>query len=102
MGKLKDLWNGQYRSIVRYSAVMIAAFLAYILVFSHNSVWRWARAGIELQSQKRQIERYQREIDEMDRQIQSLSTNKDSLEEFARENFSFAAPGDDVYLDQRD
>ena len=36
----------------------------------------------------------------MDRQIQMLSNDRDTLEEFARENFHFAAPGDDVYIDR--
>ena len=42
----------------------------------------------------------QKEIDAMDSQIRMLSNDRDSLEEFARENFSFAAPGDDVYIDE--
>ena len=42
--------------------------------------------------------RLQKEIEEMDSQIKGLSTNKDSLERYARENFGFAEPGDDVYI----
>ncbi len=34
----------------------------------------------------------------MDRQIHGLTHSKDSLERFARENFGFAEPGDDVYI----
>ena len=42
--------------------------------------------------------RLQAEIDEMDREIENLRTNRDSLESFARETYYFAAPGDDVYI----
>ena len=49
-------------------------------------------------SQKDEIERYQKEIDEMDARINMLQHNRDTLEEFAREQFYFAAPGDDVYI----
>jgi cell division protein FtsB len=34
----------------------------------------------------------------MDARIESLSSNKDSVEAFARERYHFAAPGDDVYI----
>ena len=36
----------------------------------------------------------------MDEQIRTLSTDRDTLEEYARENFHFAAPGDDVYVER--
>ena len=42
--------------------------------------------------------RLQREIEEMDREIQNLRNNPDTLETFARETYHFAAPGDDVYI----
>ena len=40
----------------------------------------------------------QAEIDEMDREIDNLRNNRDSLESFARETYHFAAPGDDIYI----
>jgi cell division protein FtsB len=36
----------------------------------------------------------------MDKAIKDLSCDRDSLEGFAREEFHFAAPGDDVYIDE--
>ena len=43
-------------------------------------------------------EKYNKEILEMDSQIHGLTSDKDSLERYARENFGFAEPGDDVYV----
>ena len=77
---------------------MTAAFLVLAGFILPNSLFRWASSGIELRRQRRQIESYQKEIDQMDKQIRKLSTNKDTLEQFARENYGFAAPGDDVYI----
>jgi hypothetical protein len=34
----------------------------------------------------------------MEEKVNGLTTSKDSLEEYARENFNFAEPGDDVYI----
>lgn len=100
MGKFKEIWNGEHRSFVRYASVVTVFFLVYVSFLGRDSLLRWVRAGFELRSQRRQIEHYQKEIDAMDAQIRMLSNDRDSLEEFARENFSFAAPGDDVYIDE--
>ena len=70
-----------------------------MLIFrSFVNIVRWVRAGAEIKRQNKQIEQYNKEIEEMDSQIKGLSTNKDSLERYARENFGFAEPGDDVYI----
>ena len=100
MGKLKDLWNGENRGFVRYAVIATAAVLVWILFLGDDNLVRWIRARIELRQQSRQIEWYKREIAGMDQQIQTLSTDRDTLEEYARENFHFAAPGDDVYIEK--
>ena len=38
------------------------------------------------------------EIDRMEHRIKMLTSDRDTLEEFAREEFYFAEPGDDVYI----
>ncbi len=80
MGKFKDIWdkdkdgsNAEKRSFVRYAIVAI-------------------------QQQERQIKEYEADIKDMEEKINGLTTSKDSLEEYARENFNFAEPGDDVYI----
>ena len=100
MGIWDKLKSKDHNYFYPYALVLTVLFLLYVCVFGRDSLWRWARAGMELRSQRRQIERYQQEIDAMDRQIRMLSDDRDSLEEFARENFGFAAPGDDVYIDE--
>ncbi len=98
LGKVKDIWNGRHKGFVRYATVITALALIYALFFSDDNLLRWCKAGIELRRQRRQIERYQEEIKSMDERIKTLSTDRDSLEQYARENFNFAEPGDDVYL----
>ncbi len=55
-------------------------------------------ALVEERNQEKEMARLQREIEEMDREIQNLRNNPDTLETFARETYHFAAPGDDVYI----
>ena len=59
---------------------------------------RWIQAGFMLKKQERQIELYEEKNAELDRRIRMMSTNRDTLETFAREEFYFSEPGDDVYI----
>ena len=105
MGKFRDIWNrdkdgrnSEKRSFIRYSIVATAVFIILVGFVNQNNIVRWIRAGAEIKRQDRQIEKYNREIGEMDAQIHGLTHSKDSLEQYARENFGFAEPGDDVYV----
>lgn len=105
MGKFKELWNiakndrnAERRSFVRYAVFAVFVFIIMVGFVNQNNIVRWIRAGIEIRSQEKRIERYSAEIKDMDRQIHGLTHSKDSLEQFARENFGFAEPGDDVYI----
>ena len=48
--------------------------------------------------QRRQIELYQKENAELDKKTRMMKDNRDTLERYAREQFYFAEPGDDVYI----
>lgn len=98
MGKIKDIWNGEHRSFVRYAVYATAVFIVLVGFVNQDNIVRWIKADVELKQQRRQIERYQKEIDEMDRKIQMISNDRDTLEQFAREHFGFAKDGDDVYI----
>ncbi len=94
-------WNSDHNSFSKYAVVATALFIVFTCFFSGNSVIDWVRAGMKIKYQEKQMEFYRKDIERMDKEIESLSQNKDSLEKFARENFHFAAPGDDVYIEER-
>ena len=105
MGKFRDIWdrdkdgrNAEKRSFIRYAIVATAVFIVMVGFVNQNNIVRWVKAGAEIKRQDKLIEKYNMEIGQMDSQIKGLSTNKDSLERYARENFGFAEPGDDVYI----
>lgn len=76
-----------------------SAFLLVVVCFLlHDNLFDWIHAGVVIRQQHRQIERYEAEIKDLDRQIESMSTDRDTLEKFARETFLFAEPGDDVFV----
>ena len=105
MGKFKDIWdstkdgnNAVRRSFLRYAIIITAIFLIFVGFVTNNNLVRWFKAGVEIRKQEKQMRILQSEIEEMDRQIHTLSSSRDSLERFARERFYFAEPGDDVYV----
>ena len=84
--------------LVKYIIWSTVAFLVIICFFRHDNLIRWIKAGFTIRQQEKQIEWYDKEIGELDKQIEAMSTNRDTLERYAREHFLFAEPGDDVYL----
>lgn len=106
MGKFKDIWNREkdgnnapQRSFLRFAIVITAIFVLFLFVKKDNLV-RWAQAGFTLGQQQRRIEQLKQDNDKLDEQMHMLSTSRDSLEKFAREEFGFAEPGDDVYIEE--
>ena len=85
------------QSFVRYAIVATVIFVVFLFVKRDNII-RWVQAGFTLRNQKRQIETLKQQNAELDRRIELLSSDRDSLETFAREEFFFSAPGDDVYI----
>ena len=97
-GKWAWLQRSEHNYLLPFVIVVTAVVALWLLFFAHNSVLNWVRASVEEKSQQKEMARLQGEIDQMDREIQSLRNNRDSLESFARETYHFAAPGDDVYI----
>ena len=96
--KSKDGSKKEQRGFLRFVIVTTAIFAA-VLVVKKDSVIRWIQAGFELRRQRKEIEYYEKEIKRLDSQIDGLSNNRDTLESYARREFHFAEPGDDVYLE---
>ena len=102
MEEKKDRWAWLKRSdhnyLVPFVIVSTTLVALWLLFFAHNSVISWIGATVEERNQEKEMARLQREIEEMDREIQNLRNNPDTLETFARETYHFAAPGEDVYI----
>lgn len=93
-----SLKQKEHNYLIPFVIVVTAVVALWLLFFAHNSVLSWIKASVEVNNQQKEMTRLQSEIDAMDARIEALSTNKDSVEAFARERYHFAAPGDDVYI----
>lgn len=98
MKNIKDIFKGSHRRFRVFFAITTAAFIFIWVVGPGNTVIHWIGAAVDIRNQERQIEQYKSDIEEMDERINLLCNDKDTLEKFAREQFHFAAPGEDVYV----
>lgn len=73
-------------------------FLVWICFIDTNNVGQLIRTRWTLRSQRRQIEFYNREITKMDRKLEQLQSQRDTLEKFAREEYYYQQDGEDVYV----
>ena len=106
MGKFKDIWDrdkdgnkAPQRSFLRF-AIVITAIIVLFLFIKKDNVVRWIQAGFTLRSQEKRIEAIKQDNDRLDEQIRIMSTSLDSLEKYAREEFGFAEPEEDVYIEE--
>lgn len=106
MGNKKNIWNRnedgnrkEQRSFLRY-AIVATAIMAVFLFVKKDNVIRWIQAGITLDRQQKKIEQLEQQNATLEQNITEMSTNRDTLEKYARETFGFAAPGEDVYIDE--
>ncbi|MBO4916277.1 MAG: septum formation initiator family protein [Bacteroidales bacterium] len=107
MGKFSKIWNRskdganhEERSFVRYAIVSTVIFLLFICVIKRDNLFRWIEAGLTIHRQEKQMEYYDADIARLKDELNSLTTDRDTLEKFAREKFLFAEPGEDVYVQE--
>ena len=98
MSRFSNIFQGEHRRFKIFMALSTAVFIFIWIVGPGNTWIHWAKAGIEIKRQEKQIRQYQQEIEMMDERVNMLKTDRDTLEKFAREHFQFAAPGEDVYV----
>ena len=96
--KIRNIFTGEHRRFAWFVVIATTVFIISWTVGSGNTIVHWIRTVQKIERQEEQMEFYRNEIEEMDRNIDELRNNKDTLEKFARERFKFAAPGEDVYI----
>lgn len=98
LGKFKDIFQDERKRFFWIVGICTVVFIFFKLIGPGGTITHWIKAKNEIARQEKQMEEYRRGIEAMDKDINELKTNKDSLEKFAREQFKFAAPDEDVYL----
>lgn len=73
-------------------------FLVWICFLDTNNVGQMICSRVTLRRQRQQIEFYEQEISKMNRKLEQLNSERDSLERFAREEYYYHQDGEDVYV----
>ena len=96
--KIKNLYTGERRKLVWFITAWLIYFSWTWLFGSGNTLFVWLDAKKEYREKTAQIKELDERIEEMDREMNHRESNPDTLEKFAREQYQFAAPGEDVYI----
>ena len=98
MGKIRDIFHGPRRKFAWFVVITTSVFIFLWIVGPGNTFVHWIKAGMEISRQEKTIRNYQEENAELDRRINMIRTDRDTLEKFAREQYNLAVPGEDVYV----
>lgn len=96
--KIKQAYTGPRRKFFWFATVATIVFMFVWIVGPGNTVIHWAKAGLEIRRQEKVMEQYMEQNAQMETRLRLLKNDRDTLEKFAREQFHFAAEGEDVYL----
>ena len=78
--------------------VVTTFFLVWVLFVDTNNLFVWMRDLGVVAGQERQIEYYKEAIKQTDEKLKELTSNKDSLEKFAREQYLFHQKDEEVFI----
>ena len=92
------IFKGDHGNFTRFAVFVTVLFALFILFRPGGNIFNWIGARCEISRQEKQITEYKRSLEELDKRINLLTSDKDTLEKFAREQFHLAAPGEDVYI----
>ncbi|HNW49218.1 MAG: septum formation initiator family protein [Bacteroidales bacterium] len=90
--------SGLFRIIKNKYLLVTVAFFAWVIFFDSNSIIEWSSIRSNINRQEKEKAYYKQEIKSAEEKLQELSSNKDSLEKFAREQFYFHEEDEDLYI----
>ena len=86
------------RIILNKYMVVTLLFMIWMLFLDNNNIGVWFHTRKTLREQDKQIEYLNGEIRKAESRLNHLTSRKDSLEQFAREEYLFHEDDEDVYI----
>lgn len=105
--KPKLSFNEKWRALkekkyfkVLINKYFIASFVFLIIIFfiDKNNLVNWGRNYYQVLQQEKLIRQYEEDIRNTDEKLKELTSDKDSLEKFAREQYFFQEKGEEVFI----
>ena len=100
IGKVKTvLGESKVFKFIRNKYVLATTFfLVWVLFIDTNNIFVWMNDLKTVVQQEKQKEYYREAIRQTDEKLNQLTSNKDSLEKFAREQYLFHEKDEDVFV----
>lgn len=73
-------------------------FALWVTFFDSNNLIKWSKVIINLSKQESQKSYYKEEIESLEERLNELSSNRDSLEKFAREQYLFKERDEEIFV----
>lgn len=86
------------RKIATAGVLLIAALVAYHAVFGANGMVVYQNKRTELKSVNVEVDKLQKENQQLTDQIKALKSDPKAIEKEAREQLRYARPGEVIYL----
>ncbi len=86
------------RKIATAGVLVIAALVAYHAVFGANGMVVYQNKKMELKSVNVEVDKLQKENQQLTDQIKALKSDPKAIEKEAREQLRYARPGEVIYL----
>jgi len=97
MSKLIDFYKKYLAKLNKYAIVIIQFFVLTYIVGDANLYHRF-QYDEKIRSLEYEIKQYRKQIEEDKRKLEELQTNKDGLEQFAREEYLMKKPDEDIFI----
>ncbi len=91
-------WKKFVKVITNKYIIVTVIFAVIVLFVDRNNLIRWAGDYLTALRQEKVIRQYNRDIQMLDDKLDELTSDKDSLEKFAREQYYFHKKGEDVFI----
>ena len=100
IGKVKTvLGESKVFKFIRNKYVLATTFfLVWVLFIDTNNIFVWMNDLKTVVQQEKQKEYYREAIRQTDEKLNQLTSNKDSLEKFAREQYLFHEKDEEVFV----
>lgn len=72
--------------------------MVWITFFDSNNLIDWSKVVLNISEQESQKNYYKQEIKSIEEKLNELTSNRDSLEKFAREQYMFKEDSEDVFI----
>lgn len=95
-GLLDRLW--QWLRKVNPFLLLTIVFLVVIVIPSEYSIWNQIKYSREIARQEREMDQLEKNIEKANIEKKELLVEKDRLEKFARERYLMKAEDEDIYL----